>query len=135
MAPEQVLGLPTLDHRIDLYALGCVAYTLLTGRPPFDEGSGVAVMVAHAKTPVDPPSRHRPGLPDDLERVVLRCLEKNPDDRYPDAIALERALAACASASEWDDAAAERWWHDFEPDHRGERAPRPASEPVSEPVA
>jgi serine/threonine-protein kinase len=126
MAPEQVLGRPDLDHRIDLYALGCVAYTALVGRPPFDDGSGIAVMVAHAKSPVEPPSTHRPGLPEDLERVVLRCLEKSPDDRYPDAIALERAFAQCASASEWDDGEAERWWRDFEPD-RGAAPSTPSS--------
>ena len=49
-----------------------------------------------------PPSRHRPGLPEDLERVVLRCLAKSPADRYPDADALDRDLAACAAAAEWD---------------------------------
>jgi serine/threonine-protein kinase len=137
MAPEQVLGRPDLDHRIDIYALGCVAYAVLTGRPPFAEASAVAVMVAHAKTPVDPPSLHRPGLPDDLERVVLRCLEKSPDDRYPDAIALERAFAACASASEWDDREAERWWHDFEPDRQTDASPLAPvrAEPASAPVA
>ena len=119
MAPEQAMGRPDLDHRIDLYALGCVAYTLLTGRPPFEDSSGVAVMVAHAKTPVDPPSRYQAGAsPDDLEQVVLRCLEKLPGDRYPDAIALERALAACAAAGEWGEHEAERWWHDFEPEPR-----------------
>ena len=137
MAPEQVLGLPTLDHRIDLYALGCVAYTVLTGRPPFDGGSSVAVMVAHAKTPVDPPSKYRPGLPTDLERVVLRCLEKHPDDRYPDAVALERDLAACTSASEWDEREARRWWHDFEPGRQADRSPRTMliHEPTPAPVA
>ena len=134
MAPEQVLGRPDLDHRIDLYALGCVAYTVLVGRPPFDEGSNLAVMVAHAKSPVEPPSTHRPGLPEDLERVVLRCLEKSPDDRYPDAIALERALAACASALEWDDGAADRWWNEFEPDRLSERVARPAPEPSPAPA-
>ena len=133
MAPEQVLGRPDLDHRIDLYALGCVAYTLLSGRPPFEGGSGIAVMVAHAKSPVEPPSKHRPGLPADLERVVLRCLEKFPGDRYPDALALERGLAACASASEWDDDAAERWWDDFEPTHKAGISPRhsPRTESIS----
>lgn len=137
MAPEQVLGLPTLDHRIDLYAMGCVAYALLTGRPPFDEGSRVAVMVAHARTIPDPPSKYRPGLPEDLERVILRCLEKDPAARYPDAVALGRALAACASAAEWDGVQAERWWRDFEPGRPGER-PTPAAiaqpEPTPAPV-
>ncbi len=137
MAPEQVLGRPDLDHRIDIYALGCVAYTALAGRPPFDDGSNLAVMVAHAKSPVEPPSTHRPGLPDDLERVVLRCLEKSPGDRYPDTIALERALAACASASEWDDGAADRWWNEFEPERQpdGSRLAPIRTEATPAPVA
>jgi serine/threonine-protein kinase len=129
MAPEQVLGRPDIDHRVDIYAMGCIAYTLLAGRPPFGDSTGVAVMVAHAKSPVDPPSAHRPGLPPDLERVVLRCLEKDSADRYPDAVALERALAACAAASEWDDHEAERWWHDFEPGRGTSPAPRPTAQP------
>ena len=56
----------------------------------------MAVMVAHARDPVVPPSRHRADVPGDLEEVVLRCLEKNPEDRYQDAESLARALAACA---------------------------------------
>ena len=69
----------------------------------------MAVLIAAARDPVEPPSRHRPGLPADLERVVLRCLAKSPADRYPDAEALERDLAACAAASEWDFARAAEW--------------------------
>ena len=70
----------------------------------------MAVMIAVARDPVEPPSRHRPGLPADLERVVLRCLAKSPADRYPDADALDRDLAACAAATEWDFARAADWW-------------------------
>ena len=70
----------------------------------------MAVMIVVARDPVEPPSRHRAGLPPDLERVVLRCLAKSPADRYPDADALDRALAACAAAAEWDFARAADWW-------------------------
>jgi serine/threonine-protein kinase len=72
-------------------------------------------MIAVARDPVEPPSRHRPGLPTDLERVVLRCLAKSPADRYPDADALERDLAACAAAAEWDFARAAAWWSSRDP--------------------
>ena len=72
--------------------------------------SAFAVMMAHARDPVTPPSRHRPGLPGDLEQVVLRCLGKEPADRYPDAEALGRALAACAAAGEWGARQAALWW-------------------------
>jgi tRNA A-37 threonylcarbamoyl transferase component Bud32 len=122
MAPEQVAGLADLDHRVDLYALGCVAYTLVTGRPPFKRPSVSRVMAAHAHEPVEPPSKFRPDLPADLERVILRCLEKSPDARHPDAKSLARDLDSCTSAADWDAQAAERWWHDHVPDaeHRCE---------------
>ena len=85
MAPEQVLNDRPLDHRCDLYALGAVAYHLLTGRPPFDGESPTRVMDAQVRDPVVPPTRIRPDVGDDLERVVLRCLAKAPEDRFSDA--------------------------------------------------
>jgi serine/threonine-protein kinase len=112
MSPEQATVGRELDARSDIYALGAVAYYLLTGRPPFDEGSGLEVLIAHARDPVVPPSRSRPDIPDDLERVVLRCLAKDPADRFPDAEGLERALGACTCAWDWDQERADRWWRD-----------------------
>ena len=110
MAPEQATGDARPDARTDLYGLGAVAYFLLTGRPPFAAPTAMAAMIAVARDPVEPPSRFRPGLPADLERVVLRCLAKAPADRYPDADTLDRELAACAAATEWDFARAADWW-------------------------
>ncbi len=110
MAPEQATGIGRPDARADLYGLGAVAYYLLTGTAPFTGPSAMAVMIALARDPVEPPSRHRPDLPPDLERVVLRCLSKSPADRYPDADALDRDLASCAAAAEWDFAQAAIWW-------------------------
>jgi serine/threonine-protein kinase len=112
MSPEQAKGGHELDERSDIYSLGAVAYYLLTGRPPFQADGRTAVLIAHARDPVEPPSRVRPGIPQDLERVVLRCLAKSPDERFPDAEALEQALGACACAGEWDQARAARWWQD-----------------------
>ena len=60
-----------------------MAYYLLTGRPPFDGGDGIGVMIAHARDPVVPPSRDRAGIPEDLERVVLRCLAKDAGRAVP----------------------------------------------------
>jgi serine/threonine protein kinase len=116
MAPEQVMGGGrVVDERSDLYALGAVAYFLLTGRPPFDGGNGIGVMIAHARDPVVPPSRDRADVPEDLERVVLRCLAKEPTERFPDAESLERALGACSCAGYWDRERAARWWRDADP--------------------
>ncbi len=114
MAPEQIMRTHAADRRTDIYALGAIAYFLLTGRPPFLGNDSMAVMVAHARDPVVPPSRLREGVPGDLEMVVLRCLEKKPEDRYQDAESLARALSACAAAGEWSPVQAEAWWQEHE---------------------
>jgi eukaryotic-like serine/threonine-protein kinase len=111
MSPEQAKG-HKLDARSDIYSLGAVAYYLLTAQPPFQANGRTAVLIAHARDPVEPPSRVRPGIPEDLERVVLRCLAKPPDQRFPDAEALEQALGACACAGDWDQVRAAQWWQD-----------------------
>jgi serine/threonine-protein kinase len=110
MAPEQAAGEPSLDARADLYALGAVMYYALTGRPPFEGHSPYAVIMAHARDPVTPPRAVRPDLPADLERIVVRCLAKRPDDRYRSAKALGEALSACACAGEWGPHQAQAWW-------------------------
>jgi serine/threonine-protein kinase len=112
MSPEQATGSRALDERSDIYSLGAVAYYLLTGRPPFPEGSGIEVMIAHVRDPAVPPSQLRRGIPDDLERAVLRCLAKKPADRFPDTERLEQALADCACSADWDQARAAQWWRD-----------------------
>jgi serine/threonine-protein kinase len=110
MAPEQAVADRSLDARADIYALGAMMYYALTGQPPFQGESAFAVMMAHSRDPVVPPSQVRPGLPDDLERVVLLCLAKKPDERFRSVKSLGEALAACASAADWDSAKADRWW-------------------------
>jgi serine/threonine-protein kinase len=112
MSPEQAAGDRELDQRSDLYSLGAVAYQLLTGRPPFTGVGGLAVLVAHAHDPVVPPSLILSGIPEDLERVVLRCLAKDAADRFADAESLERALLECACSEDWDQDRAARWWRD-----------------------
>jgi serine/threonine-protein kinase len=73
------------------------------------------VLIAHAFGPVVPRSRLRPGVPEDLERVVLRYLAKDPADRFSDAVALERVLAGCADAGTWDAEQAAPWWREVDP--------------------
>jgi serine/threonine-protein kinase len=113
MSPEQARGLDGLDARSDIYSLGAVAYALLTGRPPFD-GNAMDVMIAHARDEVVWPSKHEADVPADLERVVLRCLAKSPDDRFQDVTSLEQALAACTCADGWSQWHAARWWQENE---------------------
>jgi serine/threonine-protein kinase len=110
MSPEQAEGDAGLDGRSDVYSLGCVAYFLLTGRPPFRKATALQLLFAHAREPVEPPSAVRPGVPADVEQVVLRCLEKDRVQRYRDVGELDRALAACRPGEAWAEAEAADWW-------------------------
>jgi len=79
MSPEQAHG-EIADHRADLYALGCILYELVTGKPPFD-GSGFEVLLAHLGRPIPVPSELNEEVPPQVDRLVLQLLEKRPDDR------------------------------------------------------
>jgi serine/threonine-protein kinase len=113
IAPEQATG-RTVDHRADLYALGCVAYWLLTGRTVFAADSAIAQIVAHASEAPEPPSRHA-AVPPELDAVVLRCLAKRPEERFESADALVAALAAVPLATPWTTDRARAWWADRRP--------------------
>jgi serine/threonine-protein kinase len=115
MAPEQITGDRPVARQTDLYMLGGVAYTLLTGRSAFQGGTVTEVMNAQVRDAVVPPTRHRPDIPKDLESVVLRCLAKDPNDRFRSAEELGAVLAACTSADGWDARKAAAWWEEFEP--------------------
>ncbi|HMG55931.1 MAG TPA: protein kinase [Kofleriaceae bacterium] len=92
MSPEQCRGLGTLDHRSDIYSLGCVLFHLLTGRPPFDgEGMG-DILAAHIREPAPAPSSRAPELASNIDGLVLRCLAKSPDERYQTMLELAAAI-------------------------------------------
>jgi len=117
MSPEQARGISEVDGRTDLYSLGAILYFMLTGKPPFERESPMATLIAHAGEPVVPPSQLQPGIPADLEAVVMRCLEKSPDARFSSAREMAAALAACACARDWDESDAEEWWLDHAASH------------------
>jgi serine/threonine-protein kinase len=111
MAPEQVQGAEAADARSDLCSLGALGYFLLAGRPPFQGGTTLKVMLAHVQEPVPPLAN----APADLESALRRCLAKVPADRFPNAGSLDEALAGCACAGEWTEARARAWWQEHRP--------------------
>jgi hypothetical protein len=94
ISPEQAQG-ASGDERSDLYGLGCVLYQMLTGRPPFVADDPIASLYQHVNERPVPPSSLRP-VPEDLERVVLQCLEKDPARRFASAGELEAVLLAAS---------------------------------------
>jgi len=99
MAPEQASADPHLDQRVDIYAVGAVAYELLTGRPVFMGTTPQMILSAHMTEPPQPVTKHRDTVPAALESVVMRCLEKRPADRWQIAEELLPHLEALATPS------------------------------------
>jgi len=94
MSPEQALGSHKVDSRSDIYAMGAVLFHLLTGVPPFPGEDSQEIVGRHIREPLPVGSLSRDGIPPWIARVVVRCLAKHPDDRYPTARALLDALRA-----------------------------------------
>ena len=109
MSPEQATG-RDVTRTSDLYSLGATAYYILTGNPLFPNRKFTEVIVAHTNAAVIPPSRLVPQIPRDVEAVILKCLEKNPADRFQTAEELEQALSKCQSADQWTQQNAKSWW-------------------------
>ena len=116
MAPEMALGEPTVDSRADIYALGCVGYWLLTGRLVFEAESPVKMMLKHIQSEPAPPSRvSEVPIPPELDRVILDCLAKNPEDRPQGMSAVFCSLNAVPLREPWTAARAEEWWQSHGP--------------------
>jgi serine/threonine-protein kinase len=126
IAPEMVRGDGVADHRVDLYALGCVGYWLLTGRLVFEAPNAIQMMYQHANAqPAAPSSRSELEIPSALDEVILACLAKHPEDRPQSAGELSRLLEAAVAAT-WTEERAHRWWDRHHPESMGLQ--QPASE-------
>jgi transcriptional regulator with GAF, ATPase, and Fis domain len=112
-APE-VIAASGADQRADLYSLGCAAFFLLEGRPPFEAEDLMRLMILHLRAP-PPRLTPRPGVSGDLEHIILACLAKDPADRPPNAEALYDALARVRLPRPWDHQRARAWWRQREP--------------------
>jgi len=116
MPPEVAMGSRDIDVRADLYALGCVAYWLLTGALVFEGDTPRAQMMQHAKEPPPPPStRSEHPIPEPLEETILACLAKDPAERPASAADLARRLRACPLDRPWTPERAHQWWEVHRP--------------------
>ncbi len=132
MAPEAVRSPGSIGPRSDLYALGGVAYFLLTGEPVFDSDNVIELARHHLYSEPLPPSHKTEILiPERLESLILACLAKDPDRRPASARALLEALDACVSEPAWTQERARDWWMLHEPARyeRARRAGGPAPAP------
>ena len=111
LAPEVARGSKQIDGRSDIYSLGCVAYWLLTGQTVFEADTAVATILKHVTEAPTPPSQRTDNVvPADLEAVVLRCLEKEAENRPQSADELSALLAQCSDAQTWRRKEAREWW-------------------------
>ncbi len=129
IAPEQASGDP-VDGRTDLYALGCVAYWLVTGKQVFESQTIMALISDHLRTaPVPPSQRVDWEVPADLENLIMRCLEKEPERRPQSADEFADALEACEAAGRWTQKRARTWWSEKLTEETEATEEIPAGEP------
>jgi serine/threonine protein kinase/DNA-binding NarL/FixJ family response regulator len=98
MPPEQAVGLTSIDHRADIYSLGCTLYFLLLGKPPFEGPTMVATLLQHREAPIPSMTAVRPEIPAELDAIFRRMLAKSPADRYQSMTEVVKALEAAETA-------------------------------------
>lgn len=126
MSPEQISSFDQVDGRSDIYSLGAVAYYLLAGRPPFVYDNQAEVLIAHASEPAKPLKSLRPDVSFELDQIVLKCLEKAPEDRFQTAEQLQAALLECSSTAVWSQDDARKWWQNWQAETEKNRMEQPS---------
>ena len=116
IAPEAILGHVDIDRRVDVYALGCVAYFLLTGERVFGAANMMTVLMRHVQEePMAPSHRTEQQIPREVDEFVLACLRKDPKHRPASAEELLQMAVTCKIVDPWDQRAAREWWEGYLP--------------------
>ena len=117
MAPEIILGESNVDRRADVYALGCVAYYALTGQLVFEADTPMKMLLQHVQAePVPPSQRTELPIPQELDELVLSCLQKDPNKRPQNAEVLLNMAIGCKTGDCWNQELARGWWSKHLPD-------------------
>jgi serine/threonine protein kinase len=117
MAPEIILGEATVDRRADVYALGCVAYYLLTGQLVFEADTPMKMLLQHVQAePIPPSQRTELPIPPELDDLVLACLQKDPNKRPQNAEVLLNMAIGCKTGDCWNQDLAKGWWNKHLPE-------------------
>jgi serine/threonine-protein kinase len=120
MAPEIILGESTVDRRADVYALGCVAYYLLTGQLVFEADTPMKMLLQHVQAePIPPSQRTELPIPRELEELIMACLQKDPNKRPQNAEVLLDMACRCHVDARWNSALAKAWWDKHLPELTG----------------
>ena len=118
MAPEVILGERDVDRRADVYAVGCLAYFVLTGRLVFEGDTAMKVLLQHVQAdPIPPSQRTEIPIPHEVDAVVMACLQKDPAKRPQDAGALFRLACGCQAGNAWGPERAQSWWEHHLPEY------------------
>jgi eukaryotic-like serine/threonine-protein kinase len=133
MAPETILGEAEVDRRADVYALGCVAYFLLTGQLVFEADTPMKMLLQHLHAqPLPPSQRTEVPIPRELDELVMACLDKNPDKRPQNAEELFHMACGCRTCDGWNQTQAAEWWKVHLPELTG---PLTLDTPITERAA
>ena len=120
MAPEIILGEANVDRRADVYALGCVAYYLLTGQLVFEADTPMKMLLQHVQAqPVPPSQRTELPIPPEIDELVLACLQKDPNKRPQNAEVLFEMACGCKTCDCWSSDLAKTWWEKHLPEFTG----------------